>query len=127
MDAKPYWIAETAAKRERSRSACVIAAASGLGAPDRRCGEGPEHLVAGGLVDRLGARGIVVGAHSTLYPRRGPGRRGSVIAEFCTRLADEVAESMRNGQLPVVLGGDHSCAIGTWTGVARAAGDVGLV
>src|SRR5260221_3419141 len=34
-------------------------------------------------------------------------------------LADAVAAAMAGGHLPVVLGGDHAGAIGTWGGVAR--------
>jgi arginase len=38
-----------------------------------------------------------------------------------------VADSMQRGNLPCVLGGDHSCAGGTWTGVARSIkGELGL-
>ena len=37
-------------------------------------------------------------------------------------------DSLRHGRLPCVLGGDHTCAGGTWTGVARGLrGDLGLV
>ncbi len=41
-----------------------------------------------------------------------------------------VAQSIRGGRLPCVVGGDHSCAAGTWMGAARAAqprGEVGLI
>jgi arginase len=43
-------------------------------------------------------------------------------------LASAVAEAMRRARLPCVIGGDHSCAGGTWTGVARMLqGELGLV
>jgi arginase len=55
-------------------------------------------------------------------------RRQVVVAKLCGMLAAEVAASMRNGHVPCVLGGDHSCAGGTWSGVARALhGKLGLV
>ena len=34
---------------------------------------------------------------------------------------------MREGDLPVVVGGDHTCAIGTWKGVAHALQDKGRI
>ena len=43
-------------------------------------------------------------------------------------LGSAVADSLRHGRLPCVLGGDHSCAGGTWSGVARALhGRLGLI
>lgn len=41
--------------------------------------------------------------------------------EVCTRLASEVAGAVDEGRFPLVLGGDHSVAIGTLAGVARDA------
>jgi len=42
-----------------------------------------------------------------------------VIADACRRLADRVEAHMDEGRFPVVLGGDHSVAIGTISGMAR--------
>jgi arginase len=41
------------------------------------------------------------------------------IRETCERLRDEVGRALELGQLPVVLGGDHSLAMGTIAGVSR--------
>jgi arginase len=41
------------------------------------------------------------------------------VESVCTRLADEVADALDTGALPLVLGGDHSIAIGTLNGAAR--------
>ncbi len=46
--------------------------------------------------------------------------------EVCTRLASEVAGALKEGLFPLVLGGDHSVAIGTMAGAARDA-EVGVV
>lgn len=46
--------------------------------------------------------------------------------EVSTRLADEVAGAIDEGRLPLVLGGDHSVAIGTMSGAARDA-EMGVV
>ncbi|GMR60355.1 hypothetical protein PMAYCL1PPCAC_30550 [Pristionchus mayeri] len=45
-------------------------------------------------------------------------------------LAEQTASAIRNNEELLVLGGDHSCAIGTWSGVAvalRSVGDLGLI
>ena len=41
------------------------------------------------------------------------------ITESCTRLAQMVASAMSAGKFPLVLGGDHSAAIGTVSGVSQ--------
>src|SRR5262249_12391204 len=52
------------------------------------------------------------------------------VAGACEKLAERVADTIQDRGLPVVLGGDHSCAIGTWKGAAQALapnGPVGLL
>ncbi|MCL4799678.1 MAG: ornithine--oxo-acid transaminase [Burkholderiales bacterium] len=111
------------------RDVTLIAAASGLGAPDPRCGEGPARLVAGPLPDRLRDAGLRVAAPPVLRAsRRTSEPRTSTFQRFCARLARETERRIRSGALPIVLGGDHSCAVGTWTGAAAAlGGPLGLV
>src|ERR1700751_2352910 len=42
------------------------------------------------------------------------------IADACTRLANQVLEIRESGRMPLVLGGDHSIAVGTVSGVAES-------
>ena len=49
------------------------------------------------------------------------------ILELCDRVAQLVAEARRNGQTPVVLGGDHSVALGTLVGLASIHGPGGVL
>lgn len=54
----------------------------------------------------------------------------SSVAEINTTLAKEVDRLVRENKHFCVLGGDHSSAIGTWSGVAHAyrdTGDIGLI
>ena len=46
-----------------------------------------------------------------------------VINEVCNDLALLVEEAVRGGGLPIVLGGDHSIAMGTLAGLTRARGE----
>ncbi|MFB6157217.1 MAG: arginase [Haloferacaceae archaeon] len=48
------------------------------------------------------------------------------IRDVCARLADRVAAAVGDGETPLVLGGDHSLAVGSLAGTARDA-DVGVV
>jgi len=49
------------------------------------------------------------------------------IKATCAEIADAVAKAKAEGYLPLVLGGDHSVAIGTLGGLARSAGPGGAL
>ncbi len=51
----------------------------------------------------------------------------SAVREVCEKAAARAAEIAADGLFPVFLGGDHSIAIGTVSGVAGAAGRMGLL
>jgi arginase len=113
--------------RHRRREARLIGAAIGVGGPDRGTALAPARLRAGGLSARLAARGANVHWGEILVPPRGfP--NPAVFEDFWSALALEVLATLRDREFPVVIGGDHSCAVGTWRGVAAAyEGPVGLV
>lgn len=105
----------------------IIGAASGWGAQDLGCADGPEALRAAGLGAFLQSRGARADWAETLLP--GPGHdRLWLVADLCERLAQRVATVHADGAFPLVVGGDHSCAIGTWSGVHAAThGPLGLI
>ncbi|SHF04104.1 arginase [Seinonella peptonophila] len=49
------------------------------------------------------------------------------VKEVNEKLADQVSKAIQQGSFPLVLGGDHSIAIGTLTGVTRQYQEVGLI
>src|SRR5689334_1127611 len=51
----------------------------------------------------------------------------SPIKEACERIAGLVTRSAQEGLVPLVLGGDHSVAIGTLGGLARVYGSGGVL
>ena len=109
----------------------LIGAAWGLGGADPGCAEAPAVLVPL-LAERLAARGVSALRGPILEPPAGERRRQYAVSRLCGQLAATVADARRRGHLPCVIGGDHSCAGGTWTGVARAmhekgGGALGLV
>lgn len=107
----------------------IVGAASGLGAGQPGCGDGPARLRLAGLDAHLAARGLPIAWGETLFPDQAPGEPAAqVLGRLCDRLARSVGRIVRSGAVPLVLGGDHSCAMGTWRGVATGLGaPVGLL
>ncbi len=115
--------------RSPRRPVQIVGAASGLGAGQPSCGDGPARLRLAGLDAHLAARGLQIAWAETLFPDQAPGEPpAQVIGRLCDRLARSVSRVVRSGAVPLVLGGDHSCAMGTWRGVATGlAAPLGLV
>ena len=99
----------------------LIGAASGLGAKDQGCADGPRALADSNLVERLRAARLNADWSATITPHT-TSRRDALgaIGDFNAHLASQVYKHVRAGDFPVVVGGDHSCAIGTWSGVGLA-------
>ncbi len=105
----------------------LIGAASGWGAGIRETESGPEALREFGLAEALQKGGIAADWTAMIVPKRrwrdAPDLlRADVfrlVVQENAALADAVAEAMAAKTLPVVIGGDHSIAVGTWGGVAR--------
>ena len=105
----------------------LIGAAWGLGGADPGCAEAPA-VLAPLLAQRLSACGVPALIGPIIEPPPGERRKQFAVSRLCAQLATAVAEARRRGRLPCVLGGDHSCAGGTWTGVARTVnGNLGLL
>ena len=109
----------------------IIGVACDDGAPESGSSRAPSQLRAGGLVARLRSRGVPASWTATLTAVSARGERPEqAVREVCQRLGDRVRTSIDHGALPVIVGGDHSCAIGTWKGVAsalHARGPAGLI
>jgi arginase len=99
-----------------------------LGAGRRGTDMGPSALHVAGLLPALQRLGhAVVDIASLGTPSMeavGSGasdaRFLASIAEVVAALADRVEQNVRDGRFPLVLGGDHSVAVGTVSGMARA-------
>jgi arginase len=115
----------------------LIGAASGWGAGFRHTEQGPPALRALGLAGWLSAQGLdahwraMVRAEKRWrdHPHVKPPETFGLVARHGAALADEVARAIAARRLPVVIGGDHAVAMGTWAGVARGYGyqPLGLV
>jgi arginase len=106
----------------------IIGAASGLGAQDQACADGPVAFHRSQAWHELAHHPRVDWGRTLFAPAADGGGATGRIAGLCRHLADEVGHALRGGEFPVIIGGDHSVAIGTWSGVARVAGEpVGLL
>lgn len=112
----------------------LIGAASGWGAGFRHTEEGPPALERLGLADWLRARGLgarwraMVRAEKSWreHPQLGAPESFGLVARHGAALAREVARAIAARRFPVVLGGDHAVAMGSWAGVARGHGNAPL-
>lgn len=102
----------------------VIGACSCWGAQIRVCERGPEDLIQGKVIDRLQALGISIPEIEMLYPTIRARDENvpldqslPMICAFNLTLAKAVRRAVKNGSFPIVLGGDHANAIGTWNGI----------
>jgi len=114
-----------------ARSVRLIGAGWGIGAPDPRCDLGPTALRAGRLARSL-REARVRADWGAIVSTETPDTADTVAAvrALTAQLGNEVEHALRHGELPVVLGGDHTCAIGTWQAVRRhldGKGPLGLI
>lgn len=105
-----------------------VGVAGGIGGHDLGCREGPAAVRESGLAGRFTKAGIETAWQEIAEPTNLPDFEA--VAAYCEMLAPIVRNSMLDGQRPVVIGGDHSCAMGTWSGAhqsLRQHGPLGLV
>ncbi len=115
--------------RSPARSIVVIGAASGAGAPDPRTAEGPDALRRYGAFHDTPLQHVEWDAILRV-PRAARDTPLHAVGALDARLAAEVERVLVAGRFPLVVGGDHSVAIGTWRGVQRALaarGPLGLI
>lgn len=109
----------------------IVSAAIGEGARDGGCKFGASALLSAGLAQALADAGCEVGAGSVVTSNPLQARdRMDTVARFNHALAEAVAPLARSGAQLLVLGGDHSCAVGSWSGMAQALrprGRLGLI
>ncbi len=103
----------------------LIGVAACWGAQDMRCKLGPQAIKKGKLLSTLRAAGYEITWQDCLAPTPSfePLDYYNVISTFCRNLSELSANAVRKNHFFTIYGGDHSCAIGTWSGVSRAVGD----
>jgi arginase len=110
-----------------TRNIRVLGVPLDMGASRRGVDMGPSAMRVAGLEARLEALGhqvtdggnILVDIAETQAFGSQNARYLKQIAETCTRTAEAVIESLEEGMTPLVLGGDHSLAVGSVSGVSE--------
>jgi arginase len=117
------------------RTVTVVGAPLDLGQGRRGVDMGPSAIRYAGLEERLTSFGcrvvdrgnLVVPEPEALAVRDERARFLPEILEACAALAALVGDVVSEGALPLVLGGDHSVALGTLAGLRATAGELGGV
>jgi arginase len=112
----------------RHSEICILGAPLDLGAGRRGVDMGPSALRLAGLNGKLASLGYrVEDLGNVSAPQQestptGPEQAKYLpqIAKTCSKLADAVKNVLSDGKFPLILGGDHSVAVGTVAGVSQA-------
>ena len=106
---------------------CIIGAPLDMGSDRRGVDMGPSALRVANLNRKLTALGFEVEDRGNVSVEQQESASAVPqnakyllpIAETCERIGQVVERAMDAGQVPLVLGGDHSIAVGTVSGIAR--------
>ena len=118
-----------------SKEVAILGAALDLGTTRRGVDMGPSAIRYAGLAERLEGLGLSVDDCGNVLAeipevasvRDERARYLPAILGTCKLIATRVAEIARQGQHPLVLGGDHSIAMGTLAGLAAVHGPGGVL
>ncbi|MCJ0826746.1 arginase [Luteimonas sp. 50] len=104
----------------------LIGAPTDIGAGDRGALMGPDALRIAGLGEALAARGVDVADRGNLDGPRNPWlgpvdgyRHLDQVVAWNRTVMEAVAAELRDGRLPILMGGDHCLGIGSITAVAN--------
>jgi arginase len=117
------------------REVAIIGAALDLGQTRRGVDMGPSAIRYAGLEERLTSLGFAVRDHGNVEAAVPEAtaiddERARFLPQIkvtCERIAAKVVEESERGAIPLVLGGDHSVAVGTLGGLASAHGPGGVL
>jgi arginase len=104
----------------------LIGAPTDIGAGHRGSSMGPEALRVAGIMNALQARGLEVtdcgnllGPQNPWLPPTGGYRHLAEVVQWNQTVHDAVLATLNDERVPVLLGGDHSLAIGSISAVAK--------
>lgn len=111
----------------------LIGYASGIGGVDVHCGDGPLIIKHSSYLSEIIPLGIPLQWDTIVAPTHSHStslRIDESVRQVCQVLAKKVSALILKDQALCVVGGDHTCAIGTWSGVYHALhhqGAIGLI
>jgi arginase len=111
------------------RSVYLVGSASGIAAQHTGCEQGPQVLKDSEFLQNAFTALAVNPVWEAMLVSN-PQAQSSLerVSGHCKNLAEHTAKLTREKKFFLVFGGDHSCAIGTWSGAAsEIQGDLGLI
>lgn len=119
-----------------NKNIAFIGVALGWGAQEPQTELGPERIQSTDFMNRLINSNPSIHWQATIYPEKISNtpdliirpsdlsyeQRLDLVMQTTARVAKEVIIAISNQDFPIILGGDHSMAIGTWSGVTAALG-----
>ncbi|EST51591.1 arginase [Brevibacillus panacihumi W25] len=117
-----------------NKNISIVGVPMDLGADRRGVDMGPSAIRYAGIVARLEQMGLNIedkGDISVNRPHRYMETENhkylDEVVEANAQLATVVSQIMQEGRFPLILGGDHSIALGTIAGVAQKVRDLGVI
>ncbi|MDE2337059.1 MAG: arginase [Alphaproteobacteria bacterium] len=112
----------------RTCKAEIIGYDSGWGCRNYLCEDGPAAIPADHILHKLRSLGVTakwrgplgikfLGRHDQLETKE---KTLPLVVEGLRRLFNHVKYAAENKSIPVIIGGDHTSAVGTWSGVVSA-------
>jgi len=106
----------------------IIGYDSGWGCSDYGCEDGPAAVQADSILNKLRHHGVeakwrgslgikFLGRHDELKTKE---KTLPLVVEGNRRLSSHIRRAIENQYIPIVIGGDHASAIGTWSGIVAA-------
>lgn len=112
----------------QTQKIAIITAEIGWGSGIEAAQRGPKLLLEAGLAEQLNAKVARIRPEPTMQEGRLEGEAlERAIVHHTKRVSDAVLEAVQKGMFPVVIGGDHTSALGFHSGLARAFGETGIV
>jgi len=112
----------------KTRKIAIISAEIGWGSGFKAAEIGPQLLLKAGIADRLQATVTRISSTpSMLGGEITSEETETAIMDHARRVSDAVLDAIQNGMFPVIIGGDHTSALGFHTGLARAYGKTGII
>ena len=128
MRSRSFWGGECRGKLGvvKQRSVSIIGAPTDVGASVRGASMGPEALRVAGVCEALARytddvrdQGNLIGPLNPMLSAQGGYRHLAEVVAWNRLVFAAVHEELSAGRLPILLGGDHSLAIGSISAVAR--------
>ncbi|TCZ77764.1 arginase [Paenibacillus albiflavus] len=113
----------------------LVSVKSGVGAGRLGAELGPDNIIQAGLIRRLNQLGYTniddLQVSSSLQQAASQGtskaKNREGVIDVCRQLSEQVDESITKGNFPLILGGDHSIAMGSIAGLTKHYKNLGVI